>query len=126
MKSAQTPCHILLLNTYTVSVNENDSGKIIPLHDELKKKSKIGLQAEQREAQKSINNPNIILEASSHIGTLKSVIQRVLKREKIDLVAMGKDGGTHVEAIAALLKEMEFPLLITHLPTSKPKDGTGD
>jgi len=104
---------ILLVNTFMVQ--QTDPLQVIRQNDEFKMRSRAGLEKEKSEALKKINNSNISVNTSSHMGTLSNVILQLLKKEKIDLVAMGKDGGRHVETVAALLREKECPLLITYL-----------
>jgi len=94
-------------------VLQNDAKQVISLNDELKSKSKAGLLEEITQAQKQNKNPQVSIESISHMGSLKNVVHQVLKNEEIDLVAMGKDGGNHVEVISNLLKEEECPLLVT-------------
>ena len=112
-QTSQIPCQITLLNTYVVQ--QTDAKQVITMNDEMKRKSKEGLLAEEIEAKKLLNNSHISINTTSHMGSLKNVIWQLLKKEKIDLVAMGKDGGKHVETIQTLLKEEECPLLITYL-----------
>lgn len=107
------PCTVVLLNTYMVL--QTDAKQVITLNDEMKKKSKAGLLSEESEAKNLINNPLVTVQTISHMGSLKNVIHQLLKNENFDLVAMGKDGGKHVETIQGLLKEEQCPLLITYL-----------
>jgi hypothetical protein len=102
----------MLLNTYLVQ--QTDPGQVIKLNDELKNISKAGLEAERLEAVGKITNPHISIETSSHMGSLNYVILQFLQKEKIDMVAMGKNGGKHVETISTLLKQQHCPLLITY------------
>src|SRR5665647_862696 len=108
----QIPCQLLLVNTYMVQ--QTDPKQVILLNDELKKKSKEGLEREREEAMKKVTNPRISIDVISHMGSLKNIIMQMLKTDKMDLVAMGKDGGKNVETIAALLKQQQCPLLITY------------
>ena len=112
MCKTQMPCKLLLLNTFMVQ--ETDPKQVILLNDELKKKSKEGLERERAEALDKNPNPNITIELNSQMGSLKNVVRSLLLNDKFDLVAMGKDGGKHVEQIAALLKQIRCPLLITY------------
>lgn len=112
MKEIHVPCCVLLLNTYRVL--ETDVNQAITKNDELKKVSQEGLKKEQIEAQQTLSNPHITIETSSHLGSLENVICQLLRKEKFDMVAMGKNGGKHVETIAKILKDYECPLLITY------------
>lgn len=112
LKDVQSPCKILLVNTYMVQ--HTDPSKIIMLNDELKSKSKDGLEKQRSETLKLITNPNISIEVASHMGSLRNVIHQLLDSTKFDLVVMGKNGGKHVESVSTLLKQKHCPLLITH------------
>lgn len=113
LQETKIPCELNLLNTYMVL--QNDASQVISLNDELKKKSKAGLLKEESEAKSQIKNPLISVHTTSTMGSLKNVIFQMLKKEKYDLVAMGKDGGKHVETIQGLLKQEKCPLLITYI-----------
>lgn len=112
VQDTQVPCHILLLNTYVVQ--QTDPKQVIQVNDELKRKSKEGLDSALAEARTKIKNPSILIETASHMGSLNNVIMQVLQKEKIDLVAVCKAGGKHIEKIAATLHQMKCPLLITN------------
>lgn len=113
IQDTHTPCRVLLLNTYVVK--QTDPEKVIEVNDELKRKSLQGLETERSEALKKIHNNNITIETSSHMGSLNNVISQIIKRTKIDLVAMGKDGGKNVELVSETLKKQQCPLLVTYL-----------
>jgi hypothetical protein len=113
MRETKIRCQLLLVNTYMVQ--QTNPTQVILMNDELKKKSKIGLELERIDALKKNTNPLITVETNSQMGSLTNVIKQMLQAEKIDLVAMGKDGGRHVEQIASLLREIECPLLITYI-----------
>lgn len=113
LQNNQGPCRVLLLNSYMVL--QTDAKLVISQNDELKAKSKAGLLQDVNYANKNLKNPQITIETISYMGSLKNVIYQVLQKENIDLVAMGKDGGKHVETISALLKEVgKCPLLTTY------------
>lgn len=109
------PSRILLLNTYVVQLT-GDPLQLVSMNDELKKTSKSLLEKEIQWARTYCTNPLITFECASHMGTLNNVILNILRREKIDLVAMGKSNGNHVENVASLLKQQNCPLLITYKP----------
>jgi nucleotide-binding universal stress UspA family protein len=113
LRDTQIACKILLVNTYMVQ--QTDPGQVILLNDELKQKSKLGLEQARKSASEINKNPNISIETSSHLGSLKYVILQLLGKEKVDLVAMGKNGGKHVDTISILLKQQACPLLITYI-----------
>lgn len=113
MKETQISCQILLVNTYMVQIS--DPGQVIFLNDELRMKSKKGLERESLEALTFNTNPLISIETNSRMGSVVNVVRQIVKAEKIDLVAMGRDGGKHVEQMSILLKEQGCPLLITSL-----------
>lgn len=112
-EQTRAPCRILLLNTYIVQ--ETDPREVIRLNDELKKRSREALAVQKEDALKKIQNTNITVETASHLGSLNNVIHQLLQMGEVDLVAMGKDTGRHLEQISALLKQHECPILITHL-----------
>lgn len=107
-----TPCQILLLNTYIVQ--ETDPREVIQLNDELKKRSREALGTQKANALKNIKNPNITVETASHLGSLHNVVHQLLQKGEVDLVAMGKDSGRHLEQIFTILKQYHCPVLITH------------
>lgn len=113
LQETQIPCKIHLLNTYVVQ--NTDPDVIIALNDEMKRKSIEGLEQEKSEALKLLTNPNIVIETYSQLGSLNNVILQFLKKTSIDLVAMGKNGGRHVETVSQLLKKQQCPLLVTYL-----------
>jgi len=123
MNETKIPCRILLLNTYLLPKHSHqDNNDLVSTNDELRRKSQENLIKEKQIAENILKNHDISIETASHFGTLKNVVFRLIKKEKFDFVAMGKDGGKHVESIAALLKEQECPLLITyHHKESKNK-----
>ena len=112
LKDSNFPVKILLLHTFMVQ--QTDPSKIIILNDEMKLKSKIGLEELRNEAMKKVTNPNISIEVASQMGSLKNVILQLLDTSKFDLVVMGKNGGKQIESVAALLKQRNCPILITH------------
>ena len=112
LNDAQKPYHITLVNTYLV--NETDPDLIISANDKLKKVSKAGLEKDREEAMKLNNNLNVTIETISQMGSLNHVILQTIQKQKIDLVVMGKNGGSHVELVSALLKQQGCPLLITY------------
>lgn len=116
-QSSGEPCQILLLNTYMVLSSDPDRMiNLVNLNDELKRESKNGLALEVNEVKKMLKSEDkISINTMSHMGSLKNVIGLLLKKENIDLVVMGKDGGKNVETITPFLKEKSIPLLVTYL-----------
>lgn len=113
MNELNIPCRLILVNTFIV--NKTDPELIISVNDHLKKISKEGLAAQKEIALKKKTKAPITIETISQMGSLNNVILQFLQREKIDLVAMGKDGGRHVENVSAILKKQHCPLLITYV-----------
>lgn len=113
LKDTQIPCRILLLNTYVVS--HSDPDQLITLNDELKKKSMDGLEKERKEALKDFTNSNISIETHSHLGSLNNVILQLMKKNNIDLVAMGNMEREQVDTVSRSLKKQQHPLLVTYL-----------
>lgn len=112
LRDSQVAARILLLNTYTVQ-QTGDSSELVKLNDLLKMQSKARLSDEVEWAKTYCKNPNLTIESTCHLGTLNNVILNLLRKEKIDLVAMGKGSGNHVEQVTSLLKYQKCPLLIT-------------
>ena len=112
LRETQFPCKILLLNTFMVQ--QTDPSKIIALNDEMKLRSKSGLERQRAEALVGVRNANLSIETASHMGSLTNVILQLLSTSKIDLVAMGKHSGKRVEGVAELLQQKQCSLLITH------------
>ena len=113
LQEVQTSWRILLVNTFKVL--NTDAKQIITKNDELKQQSKEGLKQVLAETKKQLTNPHITVETMSTMGSLNNVIYQMIHQEKIEFVAMGKDGGRHVEAVSALLKKEHCPLLITFI-----------
>lgn len=113
LKDTMARYEILLLNTYMVK--ETDPLKIIALNDELKLASKRNLEFEREEIQKKLRNPNITVGIASHMGSLTNVVSQLIKKDQVDFVAMGKDGGKNVENVSVILRQYGCPLLVTYL-----------
>jgi len=118
LEETQIACQICLLNTYMVQ--HTDPARVISLNDELKKKSKAGLERELDEMLKKVKNPKVSLEIASHMGSLNNVVLQMVQKEKYDMVAMGKSGGDNVETISKMLRQQKCPLLITYMPEEQP------
>lgn len=112
LKDTEVPTRVILLNTYLFDFN-NEPQQLIELNDTLKSESKKNLEEIKIEAMAWVRNPNISIELSSHMGSLHNVITNLIRKEKIDYVAMGKHGGQQIEQIAEILKAYKCPLLIT-------------
>ncbi len=117
LQHTTVPSRILLVNTYIVQLNA-DPFQLVTINDQLKRESKILLENEVLWARSLCLNSLVKIESASHMGTLNNVIINLLRRETIDLVAMGKGTGNHVEQVATLLKLHNCPLLITYKPDS--------
>ena len=114
LKNVSSPCNILLLNSY--KVQQTDPNLVLSQNDDLKNNSHAKLLAEAVDMRKQITNPLLTVDIVSHMGSLRNVIYRIIQNEKIDLIAMGQDGGKNVEIIAKLLREeKKCPLLITYI-----------
>jgi hypothetical protein len=111
-KDSQEDCQIILLNTYLVTLTDPDF--IISLNDEMKLKSKNGLEKEKAAALKINSNKKISIETTSHIGSLNNVIQRLIRCERIDMVALGKEDREALEELRLALKDHDTcSLLVT-------------
>ena len=112
LQDTQIPCHITLVNTYIVQ--QTDPSQVIELNDQLKRKSKTGLEQELTNAKSKISNSLITVDIASHMGSLNNVVLHMIRNKNFDMVAMGKNCGKHVEIISGMLKQQECPLLITY------------
>lgn len=112
-QNIQVSCRILLLNAYLIPKNV-ESKNIIQVNDLAKINSQKGLKKECHQTLKLITDANMQVETISHMGSLTNVISNITKKEKIDLIVMGKDGGKHVNKVTDLLKDSlsACPLLI--------------
>ncbi len=111
VEKTEEPCRIVLLNTYLVK--PADPREIISLNDELKGRSRVGLEIERLELLRGLSNPKITIEMASRMGSLANVIQLYLLEQKIDLVAMGNDTGKNIDDVRAILKVVSCPLLLS-------------
>jgi hypothetical protein len=103
LKDTKDVCQIILLNTYLVQYF--DPELLISVNDELKIKSRAGLEQEKALAIKLNTNKNVSIEIATHIGSLNNVIQYLVRRDGIDMVAMGKEDGNALEAVKLSLKD---------------------
>lgn len=93
---------IFLLNTYLVQ--ETDPGRALAQNDELKRQSKEGLANEIWRVSRMLKPNQIEIEPITQLGSLPNVIPLILKIHDIDLLAMPKDGGKHIELISPIGK----------------------
>jgi hypothetical protein len=77
-EETQSPCRIMLLNTYIFQ--QTDPKQVLIMNDELKLKSKEGLAFQKEELLQRIKNPNITVETISHLGSLHNVVLQLLKK----------------------------------------------
>ena len=113
LEQTRVTSRILLVNTYLMDL-QNDPQGLVQRNDELKLLSNNHLDKQKAESLRWIRNPEITIQTASHMGSLPNVISHLIIKEKIDLVAMGNDGGSHVYKIVDLLKKLKCPLLITY------------
>jgi len=80
---------LLLLNTYLVPTSQPED--LIAVHDELRKKSREGLEDQRKKMESANLNARISFDTLSHMGTLENVIPHIVKNHHIDCVVMGID-----------------------------------
>lgn len=102
---------VLLLNTFIVK--ETDPELVITANDKLKSDSKTFLGLLKSEADEKYKNPNIVIATASHLGSLKNVVQQILKKEKFDIVTVTKEQARELNSIRDFLKENGCLLVIT-------------
>jgi hypothetical protein len=107
---------IFLLNTYVVPASEPE--KIINIHDELRRKSKDGLQAELKRIQNKKINPALSFETLSHMGTLENVLPHLVKTRQIDFVVVGvnTDENRNSSRLFHLISILGCPLVTVPYP----------
>jgi nucleotide-binding universal stress UspA family protein len=110
--------YILLLNTYLIP-STTYPDKVIEMNDQIKQISEMNLKKELIKAQVLSSNQLISIETSSRMGTLYNVISELTKNEKFDIVAMGKDGGKHIQKVSETLKRLGGPTLLVGSNTSR-------
>lgn len=104
------PSEILLLNTFIVK--ETDPELVITANDRLKSQSKNSLEALKSLTLQKITNPQINVQTASHMGSLRNVIQQLLKKEKFDHIAVTKDQAGELSSIREFLKEKACAFII--------------
>ncbi len=110
LHETDTLTEILLLNTFIV--NETDPEQVITANDKLKSESKMSLEELKSLTMGKILNPNIQIQTVSHLGTLKNVIQQILKKEKFDQLAVTKELATELTTIREFLRDKECSFVI--------------
>lgn len=109
-QKAGEPCRLLLLNTFILQNTDPDT--VIKHNDEMRERSRSGLMSFRDEALRLVTTPGITVDIASHMGSLSNVVHQLLRKEKIDLVALGTP--EHIEALSSLLKREKCPLLIVN------------
>lgn len=110
LHETDTLTEILLLNTFIVK--ETDPEQVITANDKLKSESKMSLEELKSLTMGKILNPNIQIQTVSHLGTLKNVIQQLLKKEKFDQLAVTKEQATELTTIREFLRDKECSFVI--------------
>ncbi len=110
LHETDTLTEILLLNTFIVK--ETDPEQVITANDKLKSESKMSLEELKSLMMGKILNPNIQIQTVSHLGTLKNVIQQILKKEKFDQLAVTKELATELTTIREFLRDKECSFVI--------------
>lgn len=89
LHETNTLTEILLLNTFIVK--ETDPALVIEANDKLKSVSRNSLEQLKLMILSNVQNPHIKVQTASHLGTLKNVIQQLLKKEKFDQIAVSSE-----------------------------------
>lgn len=101
---------ILILNTFIV--NETDPTLVIHANDKLKSESKSSLEELKLSAAGRIKNPHIQIQTASHLGSLKNVIQQLMKKERFDELTVTKEQASELLSLKDFLKEKACTLSI--------------
>lgn len=101
---------ILILNTFIVS--ETDPELVISANDKLKSESKLSLEELKLSASERIKNPHVQIQTASHLGTLKNVIQQIMKKERFDELTVTKEQANELVSLTEFLKEKACTLSI--------------
>jgi nucleotide-binding universal stress UspA family protein len=110
LKESPDGGQILLINTYLVQ--QTDPREILSLNDELRKRSKEGLELEKKAVVRALDNEQVSVSVGSHIGSLINVISNLIYTDDFDLVVMKNRGGEYQETIKTLMKNKKCPLLV--------------
>lgn len=106
----ETLTEILLLNTFIVK--ETDPELVIVANDKLKSESRMSLEELKQLTLNKVLNPHIQIQTASHLGTLKNVIQQILKKERFDQLTVTKEQASDLSAIREFLKEKTCAFVI--------------
>jgi hypothetical protein len=110
LHETETLTEILILNTFIVK--ETDPEQVIVANDKLKSESKTSLEELKSLTMSKILNPNVQIQTVSHLGTLKNVIQQILKKERFDQLAVTKEQASELTAIKDFLRERACSFVI--------------
>lgn len=110
LTETNTLTEILLLNTFIVK--ETDPEFVIVANDKLKSASRSSLEELKLLTLNKIKNPHIQVQTASHLGSLKNVIQQILKKEKFDQLTVTKDQAAELISIKDFLKEKACTFVI--------------
>lgn len=102
--------HMVLLNTYLVPATP--ANQLVAVNDEMKRKSLAGLKKECKVAQALVKDEKMTFEILTQMGSLESVMARVIEEKKIDLAIMAMDGSKNRDEILGILRRLSCPLLI--------------
>lgn len=101
---------ILILNTFIVK--ETDPELVINANDKLKSESKSSLEELKLSASGRIRNPHVQIQTASHLGSLKNVIQQLMKKERFDELTVTKEQASELISLKDFLKEKACTLRI--------------
>jgi nucleotide-binding universal stress UspA family protein len=109
---------LTLLNAYLVP--NVDSENAVLINDQLKEKVNKRLLSERDKITELTKDYKIHFEAFAYMGSVENVIPEILKKQKFDLVVMGKNGGQFIEKVSRALREnnSKCPLLTVYPPSN--------
>lgn len=90
-KDIKASGRVILLNTYQIPPATPD--QLVQLNDELRKKSRTGLERELREAQARLGDEHIVFDMIAHMGTMDNVIRHLVRKRGIQCIIIGSNNG---------------------------------
>jgi nucleotide-binding universal stress UspA family protein len=105
---------LTLLNAYMVTDINYDNAVLT--NDHVKHKSLNQLSKEKDKLLSALEDIKLVIEISTKIGSVESVIVGEIQTNEYDILVMGKDGGEYIEKVSNSLKEFNSvcPLLVLY------------
>lgn len=99
----KTRCRFLILNTYQPKldsvIGDNGDRKMHDIYNDLRVESEAELEKALEYLEKECINPRHEFEVLSHHGELISAIQRLIRKQPVDIVIMGTQGATGAKKV---------------------------